>query len=185
MTTTFEVPQSVLDNKRRRALTNQPQPCGEGTGQGLTCRAFPTRLHPAGWRCQVHRPQPVNPVPDPTRTAAALRARAGEPVTAVTPVTPVTTLTPPTPSLTDQFTEFNARNPHVMQRLEELIAEHVTAGASRLGMGALFEQLRGQVETNGRRWQLDNTLRADYARALVTAHPERAHLFEVRQRRSA
>lgn len=182
---TFAVPQSVLDNQRRRARANdQTQPCGEGIGGGLTCRAFPTRLHPCGWRCDEHLPQPVNPTPDPARTLAGLRAAAELAAAAPVPAE-VATLTPPASSLTEQFIEFHAKNPHVMHRLEELIAEHVTAGARRLGMGALFEQLRGQVETNGRRWQLDNSLRADYARALVAAHPEWAHLFETRQRRSA
>lgn len=77
MTATFDVPDFVADNQQRRALAaGRPQPCGHGTGRGLTCRAYPTRLYPGGWRCAEHAPQPVNPTPDPTRTAAALREGA-------------------------------------------------------------------------------------------------------------
>lgn len=76
MTTTFDVPQQVRDNQQRRALAaGRPQPCGHGTGDGLTCRAYPTRLYPGGWRCDQHPPQPVNPGPDPARTTKALQAK--------------------------------------------------------------------------------------------------------------
>lgn len=35
------------------------------------------RLYPGGWLCDQHAPRPVNPEPDPDRTAAVLRARYG------------------------------------------------------------------------------------------------------------
>lgn len=74
--TTFVEPDYVQENRQKRALaSSRPQPCGEGVGRGLTCRAFPTRLYVVGHRCDEHRPEPTNPTPDPTRTAAALRER--------------------------------------------------------------------------------------------------------------
>jgi hypothetical protein len=77
MTSTFTEPDYVLQNRQKRALAaGRPQPCGAGVGRGLTCQAFPSRLFVVGHRCSAHEPQPINPTPDPTRTAAALRPRA-------------------------------------------------------------------------------------------------------------
>lgn len=233
MTTGFEVPQSVRDNQQKRALASgRPQPCGEGTGDGLTCREFPTRLYRTGWRCEGHPPLPVNPVPDPARTVDGLRANcahtqaptkgsADEGVTAqgeadrqaaalsvrdgadshdVGPVTnegqpatekggpgepPARVLPLTGDTLTDRFRAFHDSNPHVMDRLVQLVTQHVDHGATRLGIGALFEELRGDVETNGNRYRLDNSLRSLYVRALVADRPAWEHLFETRQRRSA
>lgn len=73
MTAVFEVPAYVAANAERRARANEPRPCGEGIGDGRTCQVLTTHLMPRGFRCLSHLPP--NPVPDPTRTLAALQAR--------------------------------------------------------------------------------------------------------------
>jgi hypothetical protein len=51
-TTEFAVPADVKASIQRRArVKHRMQPCGEGVGRGLTCRAFPTSLYTAGWFC--------------------------------------------------------------------------------------------------------------------------------------
>lgn len=189
---TFAVPQSVLDNQRRRALTNQPQPCGEGIGGGLTCRAFPARLYPCGWRCDEHLPQPLNPTPDPTRTLAGLLARQAQTdnpaaLRAIRAQTEDHPATAPANSIDDRFRAFHRANPHVYARLVELVADAVLRGETRIGAGALFEQLRyaERTETNGDRYRLNNDFRAPYVRLLVQEHPEWRDLFETRARRAS
>jgi hypothetical protein len=73
MTVTFEVPAYVAQNAERRARANEPRPCGEGIGDGRTCGTATHHLLPRGYRCLAHIPP--QPVPDPTRTLAALQAR--------------------------------------------------------------------------------------------------------------
>jgi hypothetical protein len=46
--TTIDVQASI---QRRARVKHRMQPCGEGVGRGLTCRAFPTALYAAGWFC--------------------------------------------------------------------------------------------------------------------------------------
>lgn len=179
----FEVPQSVLDNQRKRALASRrPQPCGAGVGRGLTCGKYPAALYPRGRRCaDCARSEGLVVGQAPGAYPELLRERR----TTTAPPVPVATLGRPASTLAERFLAFHEANPHVMARLVELVERHVNAGARRLGIGALFEELRGDVETNGNRYRLDNTLRADYVRALITDHPEWACLFETRQRRSA
>jgi len=71
---TYALPASVAANITLRAVALRPGPCGGGTGHGRVCGRLPAVLHPCGWRCAGHLPAPVNPSPDPTRTATALRA---------------------------------------------------------------------------------------------------------------
>jgi len=75
---TYALPASVAANITLRAGALQPGPCGGGTGRGRVCGRLPAVLHPCGWRCAGHRPAPVNPSPDPTRTATALRVAQQE-----------------------------------------------------------------------------------------------------------
>lgn len=181
--TTFEVPASVAANvEKRRAADRSRRPCLYG------CRAD-ARPYTSGTFCDEHapwalagRPNPDSQI-DPTRTLDALRARMQQPdadVRAIRaqPAEPVDTIT-------QRFLTFHVSNPHVMDRLLELVDRHVSQGARRLGIGALFEELRGKVETTGRHYSLDNSLRAPYVRALIADRPDYADLFELRQRKSA
>lgn len=69
MTTTYDLPAHVAANiARRQAADTRNRHCTYG------CTS-PTHLYPQGNRCDQHAPQPTNPTPDPTRTAAALSAR--------------------------------------------------------------------------------------------------------------
>jgi hypothetical protein len=68
MTATYAVPPRVAANIARRHAAALAGPCLYG------CRAH-ARLYAAGWRCDVHAPQPINPTPDPTRTLAGLQSR--------------------------------------------------------------------------------------------------------------
>ena len=74
---TFEVPASVQQNwEKRFAAETRMHPCGEGIGAGATCSVPTRRLFPAGHRCDQHAP--AQPIVDPERTLAALRAQARE-----------------------------------------------------------------------------------------------------------
>ncbi len=75
---TYALPASVAANITLRAVALRPGPCGGGTGHGRVCGRLPAVLHPCGWRCAGHLPTPVNPSPDPTRTATALRVAQQE-----------------------------------------------------------------------------------------------------------
>lgn len=206
MTTEFKVPDRVAANIARRHAALHAEPCI------YRCRET-ARLYPAGWRCDEHapwalagRPNPDSQV-DPARTLDALRLAAGLRADAVyAPSMTVLdkrnrdagrTVSPERRrqahdgadhiNLTDKFRAFHEQNPHVYARLEELVAEAVSRGHRRIGVGALFEQLRysEHTETNGDRYRLNNDHRADYVRLLIARHPEWADLFELRERKSA
>lgn len=194
--TTFEIPKSVAANiAKRYAADRSRRPCIYG------CRAE-AHPYPGGTFCDQHapwalagRPDPDTQV-DPRYTADGLRARMQKVATDLggradastyepsgrTTLHPVAT---PTDTITERFRAFDEANPHVRARLIELVEWHISQGARRLSIGALFEELRGRVETSGTRFQLDNSLRALYVRHLVAERPHLKHLFELRSRRSA
>lgn len=204
MTKTFEVPKRVRENQARRHAADQGGRCL------YQCRAR-ARLYPCGWRCDEHspwalagRPNPDSLI-DPTRTLEALRAAAGTDAMHAPSQTVLDTrnreagrtVSPErrrnahdgadTLNLTDRFRAFHQKNPHVYTRLEELVAEAVTGGHKRIGVGALFERLRysERTETNGDHYRLNNDYRADYVRLLVARHPEWADVFELRERKAS
>jgi hypothetical protein len=198
----FQVPARTAANIARRHAAEAPRRCIYG------CRAH-ARLYPGGSFCDEHSPWAVLGLPnpdtqiDPDRTLDALRAKAGlRPDQGFTGSSTILDqknratgrsvpgeirrkLQHDDDPISARFHAFHADNPAVMARLVRLVREHVDAGATRLSIGALFEDLRGRVETNGKPYQLDNSLRAPYVRQLVADHPEYARLFELRTRRSA
>lgn len=202
--TDFHVPPRVAANIARRHAADLSGPCAYG------CRAH-ARLYPAGWFCDDHSPWALagRPAPwtqiDPTRTLTALRAAAGTDAMHAPSATVLDkrnqaagrTVSPARRrnahdgadhiSLTDKFRAFHAQNPHVYTRLEQRTAELVASGQRRVGIGALFEQLRyeARLETNGDAFRLNNDYRADYVRLLIARHPEWADAFETRERKSA
>ncbi|WP_420036064.1 hypothetical protein ACN2WE_31020 [Streptomyces sp. cg28] len=86
------------------------------------------------------------------------------------------------PTLTDRFLAFDAEHPYVYRALERLTAERLATGATRVGLKALFEDLRWQLPAGVR--GLNNDFTALYARKLIEDHPHWAPAFELRRRRT-
>ncbi|AJT62490.3 hypothetical protein T261_0801 [Streptomyces lydicus] len=84
------------------------------------------------------------------------------------------------PTLTDRFLAFDAEHPYIYWALERLTAERLAAGATRVGLKALFEDLRWQLPEGVR--GLNNDFTALYARKLIKDHPHWASAFELRRR---
>ncbi|MFF4363448.1 hypothetical protein [Streptomyces sp. NPDC001604] len=86
------------------------------------------------------------------------------------------------PTLTDRFLAFDAAHPYVYRALERLTADRLATGATRVGLKALFEDLRWQLPAGVR--GLNNSFTALYARKLIDDHPHWATAFELRRRRT-
>ncbi|WP_254647164.1 hypothetical protein [Streptomyces sp. GbtcB6] len=86
------------------------------------------------------------------------------------------------PTLTDRFLAFDAEHPYVYRALERLTADRIAAGATQVGLKALFEDLRWQLPTGVR--GLNNSFTALYARKLIEDHLRWASAFELRRRRT-
>ncbi|MFD5111720.1 hypothetical protein ACFWNG_05295 [Streptomyces sp. NPDC058391] len=86
-------------------------------------------------------------------------------------------------TITEQFHAFDAQNPHVYRALERMTARRLAAGATRVGLKNLFEDLRRQLPYGVA--GLNNSFSALYARRLLAAHPEWATAVELRRRRAA
>lgn len=86
-------------------------------------------------------------------------------------------------TITEQFRAFDANNPHVYVALERMAARRLAAGATRIGLKDLFEDLRRQLPYGV--VGLNNNYTALYARRLIDDHPHWAYAFELRRRRAA
>ncbi|MEV0577156.1 hypothetical protein [Streptomyces sp. NPDC050392] len=86
-------------------------------------------------------------------------------------------------SITEQFLAFDAINPHVYRALERMAARRLAAGATRVSLKELFEDLRRQLPHGD--VGLNNNYTALYARRLINEHPQWAGAFELRRRRAA
>ncbi|WP_435598649.1 hypothetical protein [Streptomyces anulatus] len=86
-------------------------------------------------------------------------------------------------TITEQFRTFDAHNPHVYRTLERMAARRLAAGATRISLKHLFEDLRRQLPhgVTG----LNNNYTALYARQLIGEHLHWAPVFELRRRRAA
>lgn len=73
-------------------------------------------------------------------------------------------------------------DPLSQQTLERLTAERLAAGATRVGLKALFEDLRWQLPAGVS--GLNNSFTSLYARKLIEDHPHWAPAFELRRRRT-
>lgn len=85
-----------------------------------------------------------------------------------------------------RFEDFHAEHPWVYEALERLTAQWISAGGGRIGVKALFEQLRWLAPdlANGEPLQLNNNFTSRYARLLCAGHPEWCDVFELRRLRS-
>jgi hypothetical protein len=90
---------------------------------------------------------------------------------------------PPRATITEQFRAFDAAHPWVYRALERLVTQRLAAGATRVGMKALFEALRWRHPRGVK--GLNNNYTALYARRLLADHPEWSSVIETRRRRSA
>ncbi|ULR56227.1 hypothetical protein L3078_34200 [Streptomyces deccanensis] len=84
-------------------------------------------------------------------------------------------------TITEQFHDFDTEHPYVYRALERLTADRIAAGATRIGLKALFEALRWRLPQGLR--GLNNNFTALYARKLIADHPDWAGAFELRRRR--
>lgn len=89
------------------------------------------------------------------------------------------------PSIDERFRLFHAENPHVLNEMYRIARAKITAGATRIGVKALWEELREslRVQKQGD-FKLDNSFTAPYARALIDAAPELGEFIEIRTRHS-
>lgn len=83
-------------------------------------------------------------------------------------------------TITEQFHSFDAHNPHVYRALERMAARRLAAGATRVSLKDLFEDLRRQLPHGVA--GLNNNYTALYARRLISEHPHWAAAFELRRR---
>ncbi|MBU5946442.1 hypothetical protein [Streptomyces sp. PAM3C] len=86
-------------------------------------------------------------------------------------------------TITEQFGAFDAHNPHVYRALERMAACRLAAGATRISLKDLFEDIRRQLPYGAA--GLNNNFTALYARRLIDDHPHWADAFELRRRRAA
>jgi hypothetical protein len=89
------------------------------------------------------------------------------------------------PTIEQRFASFHALNPHVMAEMLRLARKHLDRGERRIGAKALWEELRQSIRVcKLGEWQLDNSLTALYARALIEAEPRLVGVIETRRRKS-
>jgi len=91
----------------------------------------------------------------------------------------------PNPELTirEAFLRFHRENPHVYAQLQAMAQEAQRAGATKIGIGMMFEVLRWQtlLRTRGDDFKLNNNYRSYYARLLIARNPALSELFELRR----
>ncbi|MGW1669206.1 hypothetical protein [Streptomyces sp. NPDC002324] len=85
-------------------------------------------------------------------------------------------------TITEQFLDLDTEHPYVYRALERLTTDRIAAGATRIGLKALFEALRWRLPQGLR--GLNNNFTALYARKLIADHPDWAGAFELRRRRT-
>ncbi|MEU7640959.1 hypothetical protein AB0C11_33660 [Streptomyces sp. NPDC039016] len=92
----------------------------------------------------------------------------------------------PAATIQAQFEAFHRLNPWVLTALERLTTDYLGRGATRVGIGMLFEVLRWRYAraTEGGEFRLNNNFRSRYVRLLIERHPEWAPAFEVRALRT-
>lgn len=91
------------------------------------------------------------------------------------------------PSIEERFAKWKAAHPEAIELMRKLALEKVRAGAKRIGIAALFERARWDMDVPA--WEggvkLNNDLRSRLARHLMEIEPALKDVFEVRELRSA
>lgn len=89
------------------------------------------------------------------------------------------------PSIDERWAEFHAANPHVFAELLRLARARLARGEGRIGVKALWEELRSWLSVTGQDvYKLNNDYTSLYARALIERDPALASLIEVRRRKT-
>jgi len=90
------------------------------------------------------------------------------------------------PSIDDRWAEFHHANPHVMNALLRLARARLESGQTRIGVKALWEELRSYLKTSGTEldFRLNNDFTAPAARTMIELEPTLAGVIEVRRRRN-
>ena len=93
----------------------------------------------------------------------------------------------PRPSIEERFRAWIAAHPEVVDLMRTLALQAVAAGRRRIGIAALFERARWELDLNTHEGgaKLNNDLRAPMARHLMEIEPRLQAVFETRERRSA
>lgn len=88
------------------------------------------------------------------------------------------------PSIDQRFEEFCADNPHVIAEMLRLAREKLDRGERRVGVKALWEELRSWLKVTGQSdYKLNNDFTAPAARKLVELEPRLAGVIEMRRRK--
>lgn len=92
---------------------------------------------------------------------------------------------PPELTLREKFERFHADNPHVYDAIVRLCFELKESGVHRIGIKAIFEQLRWRyrIQTQGDEYQLNNNHAPYYARLVMEQNPELDGVFELRRQK--
>lgn len=82
-----------------------------------------------------------------------------------------------------KFEAFHYANPHVYTELVMLARRAKRTGASKVGIGQLFEVLRWRhmLSTQGDEFLLNNSYRAFYSRMIMDREPDLGGFFETRR----
>ena len=95
------------------------------------------------------------------------------------------TTQPRKPTLDERWADFHAANPHVFNELLKLARARRDRGETRIGVKALWEELRSWLQvTGGDTYKLNNDYTSLYARALIDADTSLAPLIEIRSRKA-
>jgi len=94
--------------------------------------------------------------------------------------------TNPEMSIKERFDLFHEKNPEVFKRIAEIAITAKLNGMKRWSINGIFEVLRWQssFETRGEQWKLNNSLRASYARKVMSDIPALAGFFETRKKKT-
>lgn len=89
----------------------------------------------------------------------------------------------------EKFLSFHAKNPHVLDELEDLALKALAAGRKHYSLKTIYAVLRWNrdVSTTGDEFKLNDLYQSLYVRALIVKRPELHDFFElrVRERQSA
>lgn len=85
-------------------------------------------------------------------------------------------------TIEQQFRQFHAANPDVLQRLLDLARPLQAADSARISIKMLFEILRYEhaLWTTGDRFKLNNNFHSRYVRLIQEIDPDLGELFETR-----
>jgi len=92
------------------------------------------------------------------------------------------------PTIEQRFQDFHSANPHVFERIIELLSQVRARGKYRVGMKMIFEVLRWEYFLRTDRpegeFLLNNDFSSRYSRMVASTRPDLGALLEVRKLRA-